>query len=47
MDGPFAATSAAANKFASFNPATGEKIADFGIATPSEVRGAVTVSKFA
>jgi acyl-CoA reductase-like NAD-dependent aldehyde dehydrogenase len=47
MDGPFAATSATANKFASFNPATGEKIADFGIATPSEVRGAVTVSKFA
>jgi succinate-semialdehyde dehydrogenase/glutarate-semialdehyde dehydrogenase len=47
MEGPFAATSNAASTFASLNPATGEKIADFGIATPSEVRGAVAVSKFA
>ena len=36
-----------ATTFASLNPATGEKIADFGIATSSEVRGAVAVAKFA
>lgn len=45
METPFPATSDAVTSFSSFNPATGGKIADFGIATESEVRGAVAVSK--
>jgi acyl-CoA reductase-like NAD-dependent aldehyde dehydrogenase len=43
----FPATSEAVTSFSSVNPATGGKIADFGIATESEVRGAVAVAKFA
>jgi acyl-CoA reductase-like NAD-dependent aldehyde dehydrogenase len=47
METPFQTTSETIASFSSFNPATGDKIGDFGIATESEVRGAVTVAKFA
>jgi len=47
MEAPSQAKSETTNCFASVNPATGEKIGDYGIATTSEVRGAVMIAKFA
>ena len=47
MEATSPASSAITNTFASVNPATGQSIGEFGIATASEVRAAVMVAKFA
>ncbi len=43
----FPAAATAQSTFASLNPATGEVVGEFGVSTPSEVRGAVAVARFA